>query len=277
METNKCKPEIRTLLVLLLLECVIFLFSGVGFHSLYNAPFFSFNIDVFHAVYYFAHIPQFIVSNLWVAYCLDALTLILILILLFKPLARYLVGLLIILLFTYYITLTGYHTHSNYQMGFVIVLFPFLFRNKNSKAIAFECMRYYLLFFYASSAYLKAATGSIFRTDHLSQILQGQFLPYFLEGNTGYRTDLNIFLINHHSISYTLYLAGFLLELFAVIGFFTKKYDKVLCISLLLFHFVNWFLMDIAPFGQITFICLLLFSTTFAWSQNKTVRNEQLF
>ena len=140
----------RVLLLLVLADFVIFLFSGVGFHSLYEAPFFDFGVDFFYIIFYYLQIPQFIVNNLWLGYLLDTLIIFLLALLLIKPTLKYLPILLFFLLFTYYITLTGYHTHSNYQIGFVLVAFPFLFNKEKNRHITFECLRYYLLFFYSS-------------------------------------------------------------------------------------------------------------------------------
>jgi hypothetical protein len=95
---------------------------------------------------------------------------------------------------------------------------------------------------------------------HLSHLLSGQFTPYYLEGNTGLRTQVNLYLMDHPAVSYILYLASFIAELTAIIGFFTKRFDKWIAIVILAFHFSNWFIMDIAPLGQIAFICLLFLS-----------------
>ena len=48
-----------------------------------------------------------------------------------------------------------------------------------------------------------------------------------------------------------------------IIGFVTKKYDRLLAILLLGFHFMSWLIMDIAPFGQVGFISLLFLSRQF--------------
>lgn len=254
---------LRILLVLVLLEFIAFQLSGVGFHSLYKAPFYNFGVDIFFVVFYFFHIPQTIVHHLWLGYLLDILIVVLLLVQILLPRLRYLPILLLLLLFTYYVTLAGYHTHSNYQTGFVLILIPFIFYKENNRNLAFECLRYYLLFFYFSAAYHKLITGSLWEVNHFSNIIKGQFVPYFIEDHTSIRTQLNFYLAQHPFGSYLFYLFGTLLEFIIIIGFFTKKYDKALGIIILLFHFVNWFVMDIGPFGQIAFVSMLFFSQNF--------------
>ena len=152
------------------------------------------------------------------------------------------------------------HIHWNFQEGFFIILFPLCFRSVRSKLFAFEAVRYFLLFFYGSAGLLKIISGSYLNSQHLAHLLSGQFGPYFIEGNTGWRTSLHLYLVNTPSISHLLFIGSIILELFALVGFFTKKLDPYIAIALLLFHLADWIMMDIAPFGQIAFICLLFFS-----------------
>ena len=118
----------------------------------------------------------------------------------------------------------------------------------------------FLLFFYFSAAVLKIYNHSLFDPAHFGHLISGQFTPYYLEGNIGLRTNVNLYLMSHPAISYILYLLSFIAELTTIMGFFTKWFDKWIAIIILAFHFSNWFIMDIAPFGQVAFICLLFLS-----------------
>lgn len=253
----------RALFCIVLFEFCLFIFSGVSFSFLHNDSFFSIGADPFFLLLYATKLPQFILSHYWFAFALDALIILLFIFFIRDPFNdKIAIGLLLLLLL-FYITLTGYLTHRNYQVGFFMVFIPFIFKKEISKQFAFEAIRYFILFFYFSAAVLKLSNSSLFQADHFSKMLTAQFAPYFLEGNTGFRTSLNLYLIQHSHIAYILYLGSFFIELSMIMGFFTKRFDKWLATALLLFHFTTWLVMDIAPFGQAGFICLLFLSRAF--------------
>ena len=88
----------------------------------------------------------------------------------------------------------------------------------------------------------------------MATTLEQQFIPYFLENNLSWRTTINLFLVNNWNTAYFLYCFAVVMECFFVIGFFTKKWDYILGILLILFHFSNWVLMDIAPIGHLSVV-----------------------
>lgn len=253
----------RMLLLLLLAEFLVFVFSGVSFSFLHGAVFFNYGVDAFFGIFYLASIPQFMVAHQWAGIAGDASIILLLLLLIKDPRRNYVALLLLLLLFLFYVTLMGYLNHRNFHIGFVVVLFPFLFGSVRSRHFAYEATRYYLLFFYASAALFKILLQSFSHTDHLSTGIVQQYAPYFAEANTGIRTQFNLYLIHHPNTGFVLLLLSFIAELVAVAGFFTKRFDKLIGISLILFHCVNWFIMDLAPFGQLAFISLLFMQKAF--------------
>jgi hypothetical protein len=263
LPANSLKAKIRIIFCIVLVEFLIIIFSGVSLSSLHGNPFFNIGVDPFYWLFFLLKIPQFIVAHQWIGIIIDSLLLLGLILFIKAPGNNKLALFLFLLMLCFYITLTGYLTHRNYQFGFVLVFFPFAFRNVTSKMLAYEALRYFLLFFYFSSALFKITGGNFFDENILSTFLKGQFAPYYLEGNTGWRTDLNGYLVDHSSVSYFLFVVGVLIELSAVLGFFTKKFDTKIAVLLILFHSANWILMDIAPIGQVGFISLLFLSTHF--------------
>ena len=254
--TNK----LRILFRIVLFEYGLFIFSGASFSFLHGNNFFSIEADPAFWAVYLLKIPQFITGHQWIGILLDTSIIFLLLFFLKDPFNNRLAILLFLLLFVFYTTFMGCLAHRNYQSGIFMVFIPFLFKSEKNKIFAFEATRYFLLFFYVSAAFLKLYNHSLVSEVHFSHLLSGQFTPYYLEANTGLRTNANLYLINHPAVSYILYLASFIAELIAIIGFFTKRFDKWIALVLLVFHFSNWFIMDIAPFGQVAFICLLFLS-----------------
>lgn len=254
--TNK----LRIIFSIVLLEYLLFVFSGVSFSFLHGNGFFSIEADPAFWIFYLARIPQFITANQWAGILLDSTIVSLLLLFIRNPFDNRIAIILFILLLLFYVTLMGHLAHHNYQFGFVILFIPFMFKKDMNKSFAFEAIRFFLLFFYVSAALLKLWSNALTNEFHLSHLICGQFTPYYLEANTGLRTDANLFLITHPAFSYALYFASVILELVVIIGFFTNRFDKWLVVLILAFHFSNWFLMDIAPFGQIAFVCMLFLS-----------------
>lgn len=196
--------------------------------------------------------------------------------LIFKPSDNWLALLLFVSFFLFYSIFTAHLGHRNYQSGYLLVLLPFLFARIQNKQIVFEFTRYFLLFFYISAAYFKIKSDSLFNWDHLRHAVTNQFKPYFLEQSYSLRTSFNLFLITHNNFAQLLYFNATIFGFIAIIGFFTKRYDSNLATTILIFHFLNWFIMDIAPVGQIAFICTLFFSQKFCW-QNQFLFLKPLF
>lgn len=261
--TNSIWPNKRSLRIifsLLMIECLMFMISGVGYQQLQGDRFFSIGVDPIYWIVFGLKIPQTILAHSWLGLIINTSMIILLLAFIFNPFNNKMAIVLCILMFLYYITLTGYLTHRNFQAGFCWIFVPFLFKKEMNRYLAFEATRYFLLFFYVSAAFLKIYDGALQHTGLFSQYLQNQFTPYHLEMNTGFRTSLNVYFVNHPSLTYVLYTISVVLESIVLIGFFTKKIDRWLAIVIFLFHITNWVIMDIAPIGQIAFIGILFIS-----------------
>lgn len=253
----------RAIILLAAVEFILLFISDASFSGLYGANFFDFGVDLFFSLFYATALPQLIVQQLWLGIALDAAVLILMM-LLYRNTANHKTGIALFLLsLLLYVTLMGYLTHRNYHAGLFLVWVPFMFRPGNSRTLAYEATRYYLLFFYASAGMLKIFHGTLNDVNNFSANLLNQFKPYFVEGNTGLRTDINLYLVHYAPVAYAFLLAATAAELICLAGFFTKKWDRVLGWGLLLFHCFNWLLMDIAPVGQLAFVCLLFAGRAF--------------
>lgn len=258
--------QYRIILAILFLEVLIYFFCDLHPSSFYKNTFIGFEQDPLLWFVYFTGLPQRLLNQIYILYVFDYSILLLMIAVIIKPLNNWYAVLLLILLFIFYSILTAHLGHRNYQSGYLFVLFPFIFRKLKNKQIVFEFTRYFLLFFYVSAAFFKFKSGSIFHTEHLSLAITNQFTPYFLELSNSVRTSFNLFLITHHNFAQTMYVGAVIFEFSMIIGFLTKRYDHYLAVTILIFHLTNWFIMDIAPVGQIAFICTLFFSRKFSWS-----------
>lgn len=142
------------------------------------------------------------------------------------------------------------------------LLFPFLLVTINLRSFYFvlHSLRYFFLFLFSSAGIWKFVQQGIFHTDQMSGVLLYQHKE-FLASTPGYWfTNMIYWLINHSAVSYLLYVGGALLELFFLVGFFTRKFDKWLIVAFLLFVAADLFLMRIYYWELSPFILTLVYS-----------------
>jgi hypothetical protein len=248
----------KQLILLVFLELLVFLISGVGYTSISNAPYFNIGVDPLYWIFYGLSIPQTIIKYPILAVAFDFATIGFLLLALFNFKEKW-IRCTVFLLMLYYVTLTGYLGHRNYQSGFIWVLMPLMFKSEKNKMLAFEMLRYWILFFYTSSAIFKVLGDGFININHLSSILTQQFFPYYIEQNLGMRTTINSYLTNHQKITQVLFWGAIILEMSTVIGFFTKKNDTLIGAFLIAFHMCNWLLMDISPIGHLSILSIFFF------------------
>ncbi len=253
------KPQ-QWLLLVVLVEWLIMLCSGVGFSGLKGDIFFDLGVDVFQWLFFGLHIPQLILDNYWSAVFIDATIFILMIGLVVKP-QRYKQAIaLFILLLLYYVTLTACMGHRNFQTGFVLVIFPFLFKDGKGRKMAFQALIYFVGFFYFSAACFKIGGTGFFNLHHMSEVLQRQSLGYNFEKNNEWRTWLINRLVNHPSMAYVALLASVIVEGATSLLFFTRRFNTFIALGLIVFHVFNWILMDISMIGQCSILIFLLIS-----------------
>lgn len=139
------------------------------------------------------------------------------------------------------------------------LLFPVIFIPKKEKTflLLFEGLRYFLLFFFVSAAIWKFVQGGIFNFNEMSGILLFQH-NQLLTNSPGYwQTNMLYDLIQHPSLSYSLYFSATLLEAIFIIGFFTKKYDRILAVLCIIFLIADLLIMRI-PYFEIAPLLLTL-------------------
>lgn len=248
----------RNILFVILIEFVFFIFSGVSFQGLHHTVYFDFGIDPVYWIFFLLQIPQFIFIHHEIGLMLDILILLLLMYSVFIKENKIITWTLFILLTLYYVSLTAILGHRNYQTGFFIMIIPFLFSNQINRKFAFEGIKYFYLFFYFSSGIFKLINHGMNEPMLLSFTLKEQFIPYYLETNFSWRTSINSYLIQHNYIAHFFYCVVIFIETFFIVGFFTNKLNYILGVLLLILHFSNWIVMDIAPIGQLAVIFFFL-------------------
>ncbi len=210
-------------------------------------------------------IAPFIASHTWASILFDLLlfALPILLVLYFNRWLAICFSALTLIYFLSFNVIAMHHYHG--LVGVLLLSIPFWFTSNIKFTLAWEGVRYYFLYIFASAAIWKLMRGSAFNPEQMSWILKGQQLDYLLQHPTGLRAEILAYLIANPAVSHLLLLANTLLQLSFITGFFTKRYDRLLLFAAVLFAMANYIVMGIASF-ELLILCLTLLD----WSKIKS-------
>jgi hypothetical protein len=78
------------------------------------------------------------------------------------------------------------------------------------------------------------------------EIIKTNQAPFMLQNPASVLTHVYSFFITHPGLSYAGFVGMVLLQGSMIIGFFTKKWDRLLFIVPILFHLINYFFVDVS-------------------------------
>jgi hypothetical protein len=142
------------------------------------------------------------------------------------------------------------------------LLFPIVFIPSNEKTfdLLFGGLRYFFLFFFVSAGIWKLAQGGFFYTNQMSNILLLQHKELLLTTPQHWYAKCISFLIANPVFGYLLYLGAAIAELIFAVGFFTKRFDKWLMLTFVMFLIFDHFIMRIPYYEVLPLLLTLLFS-----------------
>ena len=128
------------------------------------------------------------------------------------------------------------------------LIFPLVFTANNPKTflLLFDGLRYFFLFFIASAGIWKLVQGGIFSINQMSGVLLYQHNQLLTNSPVYWQSELYLYFIQRPTLAYLLYLSATLLELFFIVGFFTKRFDRQLILLFLLFIVMDYLFMRIS-------------------------------
>jgi len=139
------------------------------------------------------------------------------------------------------------------------LLLPILLgtRRLSSFYYVLQGLRYWFLFFFVSAGIWKLRQGGFFNTDQMSGILLFQHATWLVSDPDHWYSQAVYWLVRRPVLGYLLYAGLTIWELLWVVGFFTKKYDRLLFVSFLVFLVLDYALMQI-PYFELLPLALLL-------------------
>jgi hypothetical protein len=251
-----------TMMVIGVLLLVFYRFmSNSLFSQLANPPFLFAENEVIYRFLQWSHLPQQIAENTFIAALLDLLLFLLPLLFLLTQNLRY-IRLVTVLLLLYFFTfnrIAGHHYHG--WIGAILITIPFWTKSESRFNFLWRGVRYYWIMIFASAALWKIARGSAFYEPQLSNILLAQQADLLLQHATNWKADIVRYLIQNPSVGHKVLLLNVALQLSFAIGFFTVKFDRVLCVLTVLFVVINYFLMGILSAELLVLNLVFLFPT----------------
>jgi hypothetical protein len=123
-----------------------------------------------------------------------------------------------------------------------------------------HALRYFFLFFFFSAALWKFYQGGVLEPMQMSAILLEQHKDLLVTDAQSWYTSFIYWLVHHPVAGRILYLSATVVELIFIVGFFTRKYDRVLLLLFCMFLLMDVLVMKI-PYYEVLALCLpFLFS-----------------
>lgn len=211
-------------------------------------------------------IQNAVINNYWLQFLLDVTYLLSTLFLVFTTLlntrVQYTAALFSVVVNFIYALLISSLTALSIE-GFVCwILLPviFIFKSETAFYYGLHTMRYIFLLIFLSAGLWKIRAGGIFNVEQMSAILLLQHSSYITADPGNWFSKFIIYLINNTWLSYSIYLIATLAEIAFLIGFFTKKADKLLILIFVLFAVFDLFLMRINYFSWLSFLACLWYA-----------------
>jgi hypothetical protein len=158
---------------------------------------------------------------------------------------------------------------------YLLLAFAFVTNREDRFYKLLEGCRYYFLYIFVSAAIWKIARGAVFNGQEMSRILLLHHSDLLTSHGDLPGEPCSLFscrfytwLINHPHWSYWLYLGDTLLEASFIIGFFTRRWDRLLIVLALVFVIADLLVMRI-PYWSI------LLGTITLWPGRHAQRGRQ--
>lgn len=147
---------------------------------------------------------------------------------------------------TYSIVINIYACHSMHYMAvFSIILFAFCARKEEYFVLTWKLMRYYVCFIYSNVFLMKLINGAFFDWDSGYVFFQDNIMEYFYHNESTMMSSIYRWFLLHPFIVNISAKLIYLFEGIFLIGFFTKRYDKMLIIAAVIIFLSTYFFIDV--------------------------------
>lgn len=219
--------------------------------SQYQPIFFTYNRDLTELILIGTGLPRWMMANPWSFTAADVLAFGLPAILLAYGLRKGRLspglGIAFGLFLTGYLLLADLFWQVDHEPFVLYVLLSLAWMTNREERfyLILKGCRYYFLYIFVSAALWKLLRGAVFNGQEMSRILLFHQSDLLIGSCESFPCRAYHWLVDHPGQSYWLYLAAAILEGFFVIGFFTRRRDRLLIGLAVIFVVANLLLMRI--------------------------------
>lgn len=232
-----------------------FIFIALMFRFLLHAtpshllqpPFFLLGLDFTYWLYHFAGIQHLIIYSQAGAAIFDTCLMASCILSILFPLKKIWVISFSVLFFLYAITYNTYIVHHAHPLTMMMLItIPFWFRKNETWQLIWEGMRYYICYIYTMSFIWKIwISNSFFYWNQGVGSVKLNLAEYLYHNPGTWMAIIFKFFIAHPFLLNMGNTIIFLAEGLMVVGFFTKKYDRILMLLPVIIHVCSYFFADV--------------------------------
>ena len=248
----------RIVFSMILIHLIFSLFASTLVHQLQSPTLKFAYVDPTFWLMHLLQIPELVSSNYYIALVFDVSLFVCCIAALFFPKNKLVIALFIILYFVYYIIFNSFGTHHTHALIPVLISpVPFLF-SKKSFLFSWEALRYFLLFSYSAAFFWKLFRFSWLNSNQGILIIKKNMTPYLYFNPDTFLAKIYFWFLDNPTFTHVIFITGFIMEGLFIIGFFTKKYDKLLFSISVILPVGFWFFADALFFEQLILSLTLL-------------------
>jgi hypothetical protein len=217
-------------------------------YQLKDPVFTKINYDPSFWILRYSGFQNLLVNNAWGSFIFSILLILICCYCIIYP--RKIISIIIfsIMIYIYGVLFNLNLTHSTHLLaGMTIITFCFWSEKDENFEILWDFARYYTCWLYSSAFLWKIINGSIFQSNHGYEVFKRNLSWYIFQNENLLTRFYKEFLMAPDILNIGAKVI-FLIEGIFIIGFFTKKYDNILILSIIIIHLSTYLFVDVLFF-----------------------------
>lgn len=274
----------RFIFILFFIYLILLYYEGGYIHQFQKPLMMAPMLNVTYWAFLLLQIPQFFINSFWAGYVADIALFTLCVVIIFKPQNFHLIILYNILLWINFMSFCLVFSYQPHAIAMLLVGIPSMLKTDKNFSLVFWGIRLWACFLYFQVGFMKIIKGGVFFSNQMANATKSTILLnlHHSSGTEGIRQKVQYMLIEHVDIAQLLYVGASTMQICFIVGLFTRRYDLILLILFLLFHFTLFFMLNMELFmiNQFFFVCCFLpwhkISDFFENTFNKRKKNSFL-
>lgn len=251
-------------------------YSHLMLHQLVDPPLHYSQYNLTFHIFQLFRLQDWLVANTVVALIFDSLLLFSFVWVFIQPKHHWINILAFILFFIYSVASpVNLAFPAHYLSGMVVMSFLLLCNSSYSSSFGIQGLRYYVLWVYASAFLWKMWNGALWDWNTGTAVLQSNLAQYLYLNPNSLMSDFYYWVLQNPNLVNVIAISTYLLEAVFIVGFFTKKYDYILMLFIIVIHFGLYLAVDTLFIEWYIFLLFLIpISKWQSWATRFPVLNR---